>query len=77
MRTPADMPTMISATTAADLIEERENHTPDPWEVEKARLTALADQVVFVYQQMRDVSAADAIVLTEFVLNRFDDGVRP
>ena len=77
MRTPADMPTMIPATTAADLIEERENHTPDPWEVEKARLAALADQVVFVYQEIRDISAADAIVLTELVLNRFDDGVRP
>lgn len=77
MRTPADMPTAIPATTAADFMEERENHTPDPCEVEKARLADLADQVVFVYQEMRDVSAADAIVLTELVLNRFDDGVRP
>ena len=68
---------MVPATTAADLIKERENHTPDPWEVEKARLAALADQVVFVYQEMRDISSADAIVLTELVLNRFDDGVRP
>lgn len=77
MRTPADMPTMIPATTAADFMEERDTYTPDPWEVEKARLNALADQVVFVYQEMRDISAADAIVLTELVLNRFDDGVRP
>lgn len=77
MRTPADMPTMIPTATAADLIEEREKRTPGPWEVEKARLAALADQVVFVYQEMRDISSADAIVLTELVLNRFDDGVRP
>lgn len=77
MRTPADMPTMVPATTAADFMEGRENHTPDPWEVEKARLAALADQVVFVYQEIRDISSADAIVLTELVLNRFDDGVGP
>lgn len=77
MRTPADMPSAIPAPTAADFMEERDTYTPDPWEVEKARLTALADQVVFIYRQMRDVSAADALVLTELVLNRFDDGVRP
>lgn len=77
MRTPADMPTIIPATTAADLMEERDNHTPDPWEVEKVRLKNIITQTLYAYQQMRDVSAADALVLTELVLNRFDDGVRP
>lgn len=77
MKTPADMPTMIPATTAADFMEERDNHTPDPREVEKARLKNVITQTLYVYQQMRDISAADAIVLTELALNRFDDGVRP
>lgn len=71
MRSPKDMP-----ETAASL-KHGDERSPDPWEVEKARLAALADQVVFVYQEMRDISSADAIVLTELVLNRFDDGVRP
>lgn len=62
--------------TAASL-KHSDERSPDPFEVEKARLAALADQVVFVYQEMRDISSADAIVLTELVLNRFDDGVRP
>lgn len=77
MRTPSDMPTAIPATTAADFMEERDNHTPDPREVEKARLKNIITQTLYAYQQMRDVSAADALVLTELALNRFDDGVRP
>lgn len=77
MRTPADMPTMIPAATAADFMEERENHTPDPWEVEKARLKNIITQTLYVYQQMEDEGATDAVALTELILNRFDDGVRP
>lgn len=69
------MPEQMPVTAAG--FKSDDERTPDPWEVEKARLAALADQVVFVYQEMRDISSADAIVLTELVLNRFDDGVRP
>lgn len=71
MRSPKDMP-----ETAASLKHDAER-TPDPWEVEKARLNALTEQVTLVYRQMRGVSSDDAIGLTELVLNRFDDGVRP
>ena len=71
MRSPKDMP-----ETAASL-KHSDERTPDPWEVEKARLTALTEQVTLVYRQMRGVSSDDAIGLTELVLNRFDDGVRP
>lgn len=73
MRSPKDMPEQM---TAASLKHDAER-SPDPWEVEKARLTALTEQVTLVYQQMRGVSSDDAIGLTELVLNRFDDGVRP
>lgn len=62
--------------TAASL-KHGDERSPDPWEVEKARLTALTEQVTLVYQKMRGVSSDDAIGLTELVLNRFDDGVRP
>ena len=67
---------MPEQMTAASLKHDAER-SPDPWEVEKARLTALTEQVTLVYQQMRGVSSDDAIGLTELVLNRFDDGVRP
>ena len=73
MRSPKDMPEQM---TAASLKHDAER-SPDPFEVEKARLTALTEQVTLVYQQMRGVSSDDAIGLTELVLNRFDDGVRP
>ena len=73
MRSPKDMPEQM---TAASLKHDAER-SPDPWEVEKARLTALTEQVTLVYQQMLGVSSDDAIGLTELVLNRFDDGVRP
>lgn len=67
---------MPEQMTAASLKHDAER-SPDPWEVEKARLNALTEQVTLVYQQMRGVSSDDAIGLTELVLNRFDDGVRP
>lgn len=77
MRTPADMPTMIPTTTAADFMEERENHTPAPWEVEKARLDGIIQQTLHVYNRMKIKSAGDAVALTDIILQRFDDGARP
>lgn len=74
MRSPKDMPEQV---TAASLKHSGDERSPDPWEVEKARLNALTEQVTLVYQKMRGVSSDDAIGLTELVLNRFDDGVRP
>lgn len=62
--------------TAASL-KHSDERSPDPREVEKARLKNVITQTLYVYQQMRDVSADDALVLTELALNRFDDGVRP
>lgn len=75
MRSPKDMPEQMPVTAAG--FKSDDERTPDPWEVEKARLTALTEQVTLVYRQMRGVSSDDAIGLTELVLNRFDDGVRP
>lgn len=75
MRSPKDMPEQMPVTAAS--LKHDAERSPDPWEVEKARLTALTEQVTLVYRQMRGVSSDDAIGLTELVLNRFDDGVRP
>ncbi|GEM_PF-4225628 len=71
MRSPKDMP-----ETAASL-KHSEERTPDPFEVEKVRLKNIITQTLYVYQQMEDEGATDAVALTELVLNRFDDGVRP
>ena len=73
MRSPKDMPEQM---TAASLKHDAER-SPDPWEVEKARLGNIIEQTLYVYQQMEDKGATDAVALTELVLNRFDDGVRP
>ena len=71
MRSPKDMP-----ETAASL-KHSDERSPDPFEVEKARLGNIIEQTLYVYQQMEDKGATDAVALTELVLNRFDDGVRP
>lgn len=73
MRSPKDMPEQV---TAASLKHDAER-SPDPFEVEKARLKNITEQTLYVYQQMEDKGATDAVALTELILNRFDDGVRP
>lgn len=45
--------------------------------VERSRLDSIIKQALYVYQQMEDGGATEAVALTELVLNRFDDGVRP
>lgn len=67
---------MPEQMTAASLKHDAER-SPDPWEVEKARLGNIIEQTLYVYRQMEDEGATDAVALTELILNRFDDGVRP
>ena len=67
---------MPEQMTAASLKHDAER-SPDPWEVEKARLKNIIEQTLYVYRQMEDEGATDAVALTELILNRFDDGVRP
>lgn len=75
MRSPKDMPEQMPVTAAG--FKSDDERTPDPFEVEKARLKNIITQTLYVYQQMEDEGAADAVALTELILNRFDDGVRP
>lgn len=68
---------MPEQVTAASLKHSGDERSPDPWEVEKARLKNIIEQTLYVYRQMEDKGATDAVALTELVLSRFDDGVRP
>ena len=69
------MPEQMPVTAAG--FKSDDERSPDPWEVEKARLGNIIEQTLYVYRQMEDEGATDAVALTELVLNRFDDGVRP
>lgn len=69
------MPEQMPVTAAS--LKHSDERSPDPWEVEKVRLKNIITQTLYVYQQMEDEGATDAVALTELVLNRFDDGVRP
>lgn len=71
MRSPKDMP-----ETAASL-KHGDERTPDPWEVEKARLDGIIQQTLHVYNRMKIKSAGDAVALTDIILQRFDSGARP
>lgn len=51
--------------------------TPDPWEVEGARMQRILDQVRGVYEQVTEFAGADAYDITQLIVNRFDEGVRP
>lgn len=52
---------------------------PDPSELEEQRLAEIISQTIVVYEAFTShgVPAPEAALLTDIVLDRFDDGVRP
>lgn len=73
MISPSDMPKRHELAPLPD-----PGRTPDPWEVEDRRLQRVLDQVRGVYEQVLEFATDDdTLGITQLIIDRFDEGLRP